>query len=60
MDVLSKDGGVAYIIGNVLNNVRRSRYGKRLAQNSTREIRQARNLVAATGMSSTGLGYRCS
>lgn len=48
MDALSRSGNVSYIIGNVLNSVRRSRYGKRLAQNSTREIAKARNLVAAT------------
>ncbi|PSR78324.1 hypothetical protein PHLCEN_2v7446 [Hermanssonia centrifuga] len=46
MDALSRDGGINYIVGNIFNAVRRSKYGKRLAQNSTREIQQARNLVA--------------
>ncbi|KIP10370.1 hypothetical protein PHLGIDRAFT_101267 [Phlebiopsis gigantea 11061_1 CR5-6] len=48
METLSKDGSISYIVGNVLNQVRRSRYGKRLAQNSTREIGKARNLENAT------------
>ncbi|OSX59547.1 hypothetical protein POSPLADRAFT_1048859 [Postia placenta MAD-698-R-SB12] len=39
-------GGSSYIIGNVFNTVTRSRYGKRLPQNSTREVRPARNLVS--------------
>lgn len=50
MDRLSRDGGIRYIIGNIMNSVSRSRYGKRLAQNSTREIHQAKNFSAATGM----------
>ncbi|GJE87507.1 structural maintenance of chromosomes protein [Phanerochaete sordida] len=47
MDALSRDGNVTYLVGNVTNQVRRSRYGKRLAQNSTREFGEARRLVAA-------------
>ncbi|KAI0920810.1 hypothetical protein AcW1_005022 [Taiwanofungus camphoratus] len=38
-------GGASYVTGNVFNTVSRSRYGKRLPQNSTREVRPARNLV---------------
>ncbi|KAG9317772.1 hypothetical protein JVU11DRAFT_1992 [Chiua virens] len=38
-------GGATFIAGNVVNIVQRSRYGKRAAQNSTREVRPARNLV---------------
>ena len=32
-----------------MNQVNRSRYGQRLAQNATREIGRARNFAAATG-----------
>ena len=49
MQSMSRDGGVRYILGNVLNVVTRSRYGQRLAQNSTREINPARNFIAGTG-----------
>lgn len=49
MNVLSRDGSVSYIVGRIHNNVRRSRYGQRLAQNTTREIGNARNLAATTG-----------
>ncbi|EIW76265.1 P-loop containing nucleoside triphosphate hydrolase protein [Coniophora puteana RWD-64-598 SS2] len=38
-------GGANFIAGNVMNRVQRSRYGRRLPQNQTRDIRQARNLV---------------
>ena len=49
MEILSRAGNVNYIVGNSMNNVRRSRYGRQLAQNQTREINAARNLVNATG-----------
>lgn len=42
-------GSVTFIAGNVINTVQRSRYGKRAAQNTTREVRPARNLVSSTG-----------
>ncbi|KAL6307041.1 P-loop containing nucleoside triphosphate hydrolase protein [Sparassis latifolia] len=38
-------GGASYVCGDVFNTVQRSRYGKRLPQNMTREVRPARNLV---------------
>jgi structural maintenance of chromosomes protein 5 len=46
-------GGATFITGSTLNAVTRSRYGKRLPQNTTREVKQARNLVNATGWLST-------
>ncbi|KAI0787066.1 P-loop containing nucleoside triphosphate hydrolase protein [Irpex lacteus] len=58
MNVLSRDGSVSYIVGRIHNNVRRSRYGQRLAQNTTREIGNARNLAATTG-ELNGPGYIC-
>jgi hypothetical protein len=42
-------GGATFITGTTLNNVARSRYGKRLPQNTTREIRPAKNLVNTAG-----------
>ncbi|KAH7887410.1 hypothetical protein F5I97DRAFT_1925860 [Phlebopus sp. FC_14] len=41
-------GGATFIAGNVINTVQRSRYGKRAAQNMTRDVRPARNLVSST------------
>ncbi|KAI6040437.1 hypothetical protein EDC04DRAFT_1511156 [Pisolithus marmoratus] len=41
-------GGATFIAGNVINTVQRSRYGKRVAQNLTRDLRPARNLVTST------------
>ncbi|KAI0784897.1 P-loop containing nucleoside triphosphate hydrolase protein [Abortiporus biennis] len=46
MDLISSRGGASFIVENVMNQVTRSRYGKRLAQNSTREIRAASQLVS--------------
>ncbi|CCM05532.1 uncharacterized protein FIBRA_07758 [Fibroporia radiculosa] len=47
MEIMSSgDGSTNYVVGNVFNSASRSRYGKRLAQTSTREIRQAKNLVS--------------
>ncbi|KIJ69821.1 hypothetical protein HYDPIDRAFT_78852 [Hydnomerulius pinastri MD-312] len=40
-------GGATFIAGNVINTVQRSRYGKRAAQNMTRDVRPARNLVSS-------------
>jgi len=40
-------GGASYVIGRVYNTVTRSRYGKRLPQNSTRDVLRARNLVSS-------------
>ncbi|KAI0774684.1 P-loop containing nucleoside triphosphate hydrolase protein [Trametes elegans] len=48
MDMAAQAGGATYIIGRVVNQVTRSRYGKRLPQNVTRELPQARLLAAAT------------
>ncbi|PCH40750.1 nucleoside triphosphate hydrolase protein [Wolfiporia cocos MD-104 SS10] len=54
MDMVSRTGpeggggGASYIVGHVFNSVTRSRYGKRLPQNSTRMVKPARNLVSAT------------
>ncbi|KAF8437175.1 hypothetical protein L210DRAFT_2358298 [Boletus edulis BED1] len=50
MDAVSRigphgGGSATFIAGNVINIVQRSRYGKRAAQNTTREVRPARNLV---------------
>ncbi|KAN0097138.1 P-loop containing nucleoside triphosphate hydrolase protein [Tylopilus felleus] len=53
MDAVSRigprgEGGSAtFIAGKVINVVQRSRYGKRAAQNTTREVRPARNLVSS-------------
>ena len=55
MDAVSRigprgEGGSAtFIAGHVINIVQRSRYGKRAAQNTTREVRPARNLVSNAG-----------
>ncbi|KIK95336.1 hypothetical protein PAXRUDRAFT_25548 [Paxillus rubicundulus Ve08.2h10] len=40
-------GGANFIAGSVINTVQRSRYGKRAAQNMTRDVRPARNLVSS-------------
>ncbi|KAH7912946.1 hypothetical protein BJ138DRAFT_1147123 [Hygrophoropsis aurantiaca] len=45
MEAVSKAGGANFVAGNTLNIVTRSRYGQRLAQNMTRDVRPARNLV---------------
>lgn len=38
-------GGATFIAGTVMNIVTRSRYGKKMAQNLTRDVRPARNLA---------------
>ncbi|KAI0340832.1 P-loop containing nucleoside triphosphate hydrolase protein [Trametopsis cervina] len=48
MEVLSRNGSINYIVGKIMNSVRRSKYGQRLAQNSTREISPARNLATSS------------
>ncbi|KAF7432634.1 Structural maintenance of chromosomes protein 5 [Pleurotus ostreatus] len=40
--------GASFIVGNVVHQVSRSRYGKRAVQNMTRDVRPARNLVNAS------------
>jgi hypothetical protein len=51
MDAVSKygprgeGGGATFIAGPVMNIVTRSRYGKKVAQNLTRDVRRARNLA---------------
>ncbi len=49
MEMAAQAGGANYVIGNVMNQVNRSKYGKRLPQNTTREIQRARSLGAAMG-----------
>lgn len=46
-------GGANFINGSTLNIVTRSRYGRKAVGNLTREIRAARNLVAATSETCT-------
>lgn len=41
-------GGATFIAGNVINTVQRSRYGKRAAQNMTRDVPLAQSLVSST------------
>ena len=45
MELISRTGGGNYIIGKTMNMVTRSQYGRRLPQNLTRDVRQARTLV---------------
>ncbi|KAI9442797.1 P-loop containing nucleoside triphosphate hydrolase protein [Lactarius psammicola] len=45
MEAVSRTGGGSYILGNILNMVTRSQYGRRLPQNLTRDVRPARTLV---------------
>jgi len=48
-------GGANFVVGDTFHSVQRSKYGKRLAQNMTREVRPARNLVNAAGRCFQGL-----
>lgn len=41
--------GASFIVGSVVHQVSRSRYGKRAVQNMTRDVKPARNLVNASG-----------
>jgi hypothetical protein len=51
MEAVSRNGGGSYILGNILNQVTRSQYGRRLPQNLTRDVRPARTLVGPVGSS---------
>ncbi|KII94777.1 hypothetical protein PLICRDRAFT_128007 [Plicaturopsis crispa FD-325 SS-3] len=48
MNAVSQAGGANFVAGTTLNMVSRSRYGTRAAQNMTRDIHPARNLVNAS------------
>jgi hypothetical protein len=50
MDIAARGGGANYVIGRTMNTVMKSNYGRRLAQNVTREIKQAKFLVGPTSM----------
>lgn len=43
-------GGANFVAGTAMNIVQRSRYGRRAAQNMTRDVRPARNLVNTARM----------
>ena len=60
MEVVSRTGGGNYVVGKTLNQVMRSQYGRRLPQNLTRGVRDARVLVGPTGMSCLPLFMTCS
>ena len=49
MEYVSRESNGKFIIGNVMNAVTRSRYGKRLPQNQTYTFNNARNLVSQAG-----------
>ena len=50
MELISREGNANFIVGQVMNQVTRSAYGRRLAQNMTRrEIGRAKNFVATAG-----------
>jgi hypothetical protein len=51
MELVSRTGGGNFIIGKTINMVTRSQYGRRLPQNLTRDVRQARTLVGPVGLS---------
>lgn len=44
-----RGGGASFVAGSTYNQVTRSRYGRRMPQNSTRELRPARNLAFPPG-----------
>ncbi|VDC05841.1 unnamed protein product [Peniophora sp. CBMAI 1063] len=48
MELISREGNANFIVGRVMNQVTRSAYGRRLAQNMTREIGRAKNFVGLT------------
>lgn len=48
-------GGATFINGMTMNNVSRSRYGRKAIGNVTRDIQPARNLVTAHGKHISGL-----
>ena len=47
MEMAARANGCNYVIGRVMNAVTRSKYGKRLPQNRTTDVQQARSLVHA-------------
>ena len=49
MELISREGNANFIVGKVMNQVTRSAYGRRLAQNMTRDIGRAKNFVATAG-----------
>ncbi|KAI0058575.1 P-loop containing nucleoside triphosphate hydrolase protein [Artomyces pyxidatus] len=48
MAAVGRSGGASYVIGMTMNTVMRSKYGRQLAQNHTRDIQNARNFVGPT------------
>ncbi|KAI0036757.1 hypothetical protein K488DRAFT_40522 [Vararia minispora EC-137] len=48
MNIIARGGGASYVIGRTMNTVMKSQYGRRLAQNVTREIKPPRNLIGPT------------
>ena len=55
MEIVSRTGGGNYIVGKTMNMITRSQYGRRLPQNLTRDVRQARVLVGPVGL----FNFRC-
>jgi hypothetical protein len=51
MELVSRTGGGNYIVGKTMNIVTRSQYGRRLPQNLTRGVREARTLAGSASMS---------
>jgi hypothetical protein len=58
MEAVSRTGGGNYIVGKTMNMVTRSQYGRRLPQNLTRDVREARILAGPAGMSYLFLFFR--
>ncbi|KAJ7594061.1 P-loop containing nucleoside triphosphate hydrolase protein [Mycena floridula] len=48
MAAVAPSGGANFVTGNTMHQVSRSRYGRKLVQNMTRGIRNARNLAATS------------
>jgi hypothetical protein len=42
-------GGANFVAGATMNQVSRSKYGKKAVQNLTREVRPARNFIGPSG-----------
>jgi hypothetical protein len=59
METVSRAGVGNYIVGKTMNMVTRSQYGRRLPQNLTRDVRQARVLVGPIGKSFPSLFPWC-
>ena len=47
--------GGSFIVGHVMNRVQRSRYGRKLVQNMTTEIREAKIFASVQGTVPKGL-----